>query len=80
MGYVWLDYSKTLTEHEVFTVDGIPKLKIVEGKIVKRALKEIEADRASLPPPPPTTDERVADVEEQLSQIKIAYQNGVNHA
>ena len=41
----------------VYTEDGIPRYKLVDGQAVERTEEEIGADRAALPPPPPTTAE-----------------------
>ena len=41
----------------VYTADGIPRYKLVDGSPVERTEEEIAADRAALPPPPPTTAE-----------------------
>lgn len=41
----------------IYTEDGIPRYKLVDGSPVERTEEEIGADRAALPPPPPTTAE-----------------------
>ena len=41
----------------LYTDDGIPRYKLVDGQAVERTEEEIGADRAALPPPPPTTAE-----------------------
>ena len=49
----------------LYTADGIPRYKLVDGNAVERTEAEIEADRAALPEPGPTADERLrADVDE----------------
>ena len=44
-------------EDGLYTEDGIPRYKLVDGQAVERTEEEIGADRAALPPPPPTTAE-----------------------
>ena len=41
----------------IYTDDGIPRYKLVDGKPVERTKEEIAADRAALPAPAPTTEE-----------------------
>lgn len=41
----------------LYTEDGIPRYKLVDGKVVERTEEEIAADRAALPAPEPTTAE-----------------------
>lgn len=38
----------------IYTADGIPRYKLVDGKAVERTEEEIAADRVALPAPPPT--------------------------
>ena len=38
----------------LYTEDGIPRYKMVDGKPVERTEAEIEDDRAAIPAPPPT--------------------------
>ena len=38
----------------LYTDDGIPRYKLVDGKAVERTEEEIAADRVALPAPPPT--------------------------
>ena len=48
----------------LFTMDGIPLYKYVDGAVKKRGEAEIEADRAMIPPPPPSELEKLrADVD-----------------
>lgn len=48
----------------LYTEDGIPRYKLVEGVVVERTQEEIEADRAAIPAPPPTAQEQLrADVD-----------------
>lgn len=41
----------------IYTIDGIPRYKLEEGRPVERTEEEIAADRAALPAPAPTTEE-----------------------
>ena len=48
----------------IYTEDGIPRYKLVDGQAVERTAEEISADRAAIPVPPPTEQERLrADVD-----------------
>ena len=48
----------------LYTEDGIPRYKLVEGKVQERTEEEIAADRAAIPAPPPTVQEQLrADVD-----------------
>ena len=42
---------------DLYTEDGIPRYKLVDGKPIERTAEEIEADRAAIPAPPPTDHE-----------------------
>lgn len=51
-------------EDGLYTEDGIPRYKLVDGKAVERTEDEIAADRAAIPAPPPTVQEQLrADVD-----------------
>lgn len=41
-------------EPSLYTEDGIPQWKYIDGLTVLRSLAEIEADRAAIPAPPPS--------------------------
>lgn len=48
----------------LWTMDGIPLYRYVDGAVQKRSEEEIAADRALIPPPPPTEMEKLrADVD-----------------
>ena len=48
----------------LYTEDGIPCYKLVDGKAQERTEDEIAADRAAIPAPPPTVQEQLrADVD-----------------
>lgn len=74
----------------VYTMDGIPRYKLQGGQAVERTEEEIEADRASAPPPPPSINERVSELEADKAdkaevqavwdQMAVAYQEGVQLA
>lgn len=51
-------------EDGLYTEDGIPRYKLVDGKAQERTEGEIAADRAAIPAPPPTAQEQLrADVD-----------------
>lgn len=51
-------------EGGLYTEDGIPRYKLVDGKAQERTEDEIAADRAAIPAPPPTVQEQLrADVD-----------------
>lgn len=52
----------------IYTEDGIPRYKLVDGKPVERTEEEIEADRAALPEPEPTTEERLDNIESAIER------------
>lgn len=48
----------------LYTQDGIPRYKLVDGKAVERTVEEIEADRAAIiHPAPPALEQLRADVD-----------------
>ena len=48
----------------IYTEDGLPRYKLVDGQAVERSEDEIAADRAAIPVPPPTAQEQLrADVD-----------------
>ena len=48
----------------IYSEDGIPRYKLVDGKPMERTVEEIEADRAAIPAPPPTAQEQMrADID-----------------
>lgn len=60
----------------LMTGDGIPLYKVVEGALAVRTDAEIEADRAALPAPPPTLQERVGTLEtDSVSIMEYASDN-----
>lgn len=59
-----LDGVETEENPALWTMDGIPLYKYVDGTVQKRSEEEIEADRALIPPPPPSEMEKLrADVD-----------------
>lgn len=51
-------------EDGLYTEDGLPRYKLVDGQAVERTEDEIAADRAAIPAPPPTAKEQLrADVD-----------------
>lgn len=57
---------------KLYTDDGIPRYKWDGEKAILRSDGEIEADRAELPKPAPTTEERLAEAEQQLIETDEA--------
>ena len=59
----------------IYTEDGIPRYKLEGGQAVERTEEEIEADRALLPEPEPTENEklrrRVAELENQILTMRL---------
>lgn len=43
----------------LYTEDGIPRYKLVDGAPVLRTEEEVQADRDAMPAPEPTTDELI---------------------
>lgn len=60
---------------QIYTEDGIPRYKLEDGAAVERTEEEIEADRAALPEPEPTENEklrrRVAELENQILTMRL---------
>ena len=53
-------------EGGLYTMDGIPRYKLQDGQTVERTEEEIEADRAAIPAPPPTQEDRLSALEGAL--------------
>lgn len=58
----------------LYTEDGIPLYKLVEGKAQERTEEEIQADRDAIPPPivPPTNAELEAENKMLRAQLQVA--------
>lgn len=58
----------------LYTEDGIPRYKLVDGKAQERTEEEIEADRAAIPEPviPPTNAELEAENKMLRAQLQAA--------
>ena len=39
--------------HPIMTDEGVPRYKLVDGKVMERTTEEIQADIDAIPPPPP---------------------------
>lgn len=50
----------------IYTMDGIPRYKLEDGQAVGRTAEEIAADRAAIPAPPPTQEDRLSALEGAL--------------
>ena len=59
----------------LYTEDGIPRYKLKDGAAMERTEEEIAADRAALPEPEPTENEklrrRVAELENQILTMRL---------
>ena len=62
-------------DQSIYTEDGIPRYKLEDGKPVERTEEEIEADRAALPEPEPSENEklrqRVTELEHQILTMRL---------
>lgn len=62
-------------DQSIYTEDGIPRYKLEDGKPVDRTEEEIEADRAALPEPEPSENEklrqRVTELEHQILTMRL---------
>lgn len=54
-----LDSKETEENPPLYTMDGIPLYKYADGEVIPRSEEEITADRAAIPEPPPTAQERM---------------------
>lgn len=54
----------------IYTVDCVPRYKLVDGKAVERTSEEIEADKPELPLPQPTIKDLIKENELLKAQIK----------
>lgn len=61
-------------EGGLYTEDGIPRYKLVEGKAQERTEEEIQADRDAIPEPviPPTNAELEAENKMLRAQLQVA--------
>lgn len=50
----------------IYTEDGIPRYKLVDGQAVERTEEELAADRAEVPAPPPTQEDRLSALESAM--------------
>lgn len=55
-------------DKSIYTTDGVPRYKLVDGKAVERSDEEIEADKPEPTKPQPTVEE----LQEQLLQTQLA--------
>lgn len=62
-------------EDGLYTEDGLPRYKLEDGKAVERTDEEIGADRAALPEPEPSENEklrqRVTELEHQILTMRL---------
>ena len=50
-------------EGGLYTSDGIPRYKLADGQAAERTEEELAADRAEVPAPPPTQEDRLSALE-----------------
>lgn len=50
----------------IYTDDGLPRYKLADGQAVERTAEEIAADRAAIPAPPPSQEDRLSALEGAL--------------
>ena len=63
-GYQFRLYPDGEENPPIYDMDGIPLYKWDGSQVIRRTYEEIEADRAAIPAPPPSTQERLrADVD-----------------
>ena len=53
----------------LYTDEGVPRYKLVDGAAAERTAEEIAADEAALPAPGPTPVERIAELEAALDLL-----------
>lgn len=56
----------------LYTDDGIPRYKLVDGQPVERTEEEIRADRDALPATSKSQEERIADLETGVGDLSEA--------
>ena len=56
----------------LYTDDGIPRYKLVDGQPVERTEEEIRADRDARPAPSKSQEERIADLETGVGDLSEA--------
>lgn len=52
----------------IYTDEGVPRYKLIDGKVVERTSEEIEADK----PEPPVPQLTIQELQEQLTQTQLA--------
>ena len=57
-------------DKSLYTADGVPRYKLVDGKAIERTSEEIEADKPELPLPQPTIIDLMKENELLKAQIK----------
>lgn len=57
-------------DNPIYTADGVPRYKLVDGKAVERTSEEIESDKPELPLPQPTITDLMKENELLKAQIK----------
>ena len=67
-------------EGGLYTSDGIPRYKLVNGAAVERTEEEIAADREALPIPGPTVEERITSLETAIANGLNLYEGDIGNA
>ena len=57
-------------DNPIYTDDGVPRYKLVDGKAIERTSEEIESDKSELPLPQPTITDLIKENELLKAQIK----------
>ncbi len=57
-------------DKSIYTADGVPRYKLVDGKAVERSEEEIEADKPEPPKPQPTINDLIKENELLKAQIQ----------
>ena len=54
----------------IMTIEGVPRYKLADGKVVERTAAEIAADVAKIPPAPPSAEDRIKALETKLTALE----------
>ena len=61
-------------DQPLYTKDGIPRYKLVDGKAVERAEEEIQADREARPTPEPAPTPTVEELQAKIAALTTSNQ------
>ena len=65
-------------DKSIYTNDGVPQYKLVDGKPVERTEEEIEVDKPEPPTPQPTVQQLQQQITQLQSSLNEVYQIIVN--